>query len=132
MSIGDIVNYQNMVAVVINDNPIVIATNQGTTLTVSEGDITLLLSRSFVLEEFAKCLAIRNIGAKTFTKGSIVMCNDLVGYVISTNKNQACIVDVEGVPRWVLCKAVNELCNPHALALLLYDRIAAKCSKGGI
>ena len=123
MKIGDIVNYQNFVAVVISNRPLAIATNQGTTLPVEERDLTLLLSRSFVLEEFSKRAALGNIGGHKFTKGSVVVCNDLVGYVVKTDKNQVCIVDSEGVERWVFSKLTRELSNPHALAALLYLKV---------
>lgn len=123
MKIGDIVNYQNFVAVVVSDSTLAIATNQGTTLPVEERDLTLLLSRSFVLEEFSKRATLGNIGGHKFTKGSVVVCNDLVGYVVKTNKNQVCIVDSEGVEHWVFSKLTRELSNPHALAALLYLKV---------
>lgn len=123
MKIGDVVNYQNYVAIVVETNPLTIATDQGTTLAVKECECTLLVARSVILEQFSKFAGLGNIGGCKFIKGSLVICNDLIGYVTAIEKDKVCIVDREGLEHWVLAKPVKELSNPYALATFLYMKV---------
>lgn len=58
--------------------------------------------------------------------GSIVIANDLLGTLISTEDGLCKIVDVLGNTYNIQSSVVNEVCNPHALAFLLFDRIVSR------
>lgn len=58
--------------------------------------------------------------------GSLVIANNLFGVLQSQTKDHCVIVDKEGKEHVVVSSVVKEVCNPHALALLLYEKVCAK------
>lgn len=56
MSVGDVVNYKNGVGVVMQESPLSVAMNDGTTVTGNVDEFVLLMSRSRVLEIFMNSL----------------------------------------------------------------------------
>lgn len=55
--------------------------------------------------------------------GSIVILNDLIGTLLSTDEEKSVIRDMYGDEHTVTTKGIEEVINPHALALLVYNKL---------
>lgn len=55
--------------------------------------------------------------------GSYVIANDLLGVVTQLDGNHVQVVDKDGVERRVKKSVCHEIVNPHALALMLYNKV---------
>ncbi len=55
--------------------------------------------------------------------GSIVILNDLIGTLLSTDEEKAVIRDMYGDEHTVTTEGIEEVINPHALALLVYNKL---------
>lgn len=60
------------------------------------------------------------------TSGSVVIANDLLGVIDHFDSDYAYVADKDNVVRKVLPTAIVEISNPHALAALLYHKVAAR------
>lgn len=58
--------------------------------------------------------------------GSIVIANELLGYLVREEGEFSIVKDHKGVERKVLTKALTEVANPYAQALLTYNKLVSK------
>lgn len=55
--------------------------------------------------------------------GTLVIANDLLGFVVNSAGDMLEIRDKEGCSHAVRADVCHEVCNPHALALLTYRKL---------
>lgn len=55
--------------------------------------------------------------------GYFVIANDLLGVVVSLDGDMCTLRDEDGKTHRIKQSACHEITNPHALALLLYDKV---------
>lgn len=58
--------------------------------------------------------------------GSLVIINDLIGFLTSTNDDTSIIRDMYDEEHEVKTEGIHEIVNPHALALLVYNKLLRK------
>lgn len=61
--------------------------------------------------------------------GCYVIANDFLGVVLRSSGDTVTLRGADGISRDIKKKACHEITNPHALALLLYNKVL-KNSKG--
>lgn len=62
--------------------------------------------------------------------GSYVICNDLLGVLIVECDDKMSIRCKDDVVREVSKKSANVIMNPHALALLTYNKLVTRVQEG--
>lgn len=58
--------------------------------------------------------------------GSIVIANELLGYLVAIDGDYCTVKDHKGVERKILTKAITEVANPYAQALLTYNKLVSR------
>lgn len=58
--------------------------------------------------------------------GSYIIANDLLGVLTAKTGNMVVVCDKEGKEHKIVASSCQVIANPHALALLLYNKILAE------
>lgn len=61
--------------------------------------------------------------------GSLVIANDLLGFVVSIEENTVGVKDKEGKVRTIKSDVCHEIANPHSLSLLVLNKLKASVKR---